>query len=388
MKNISKTISNSLKTAIFGTLLVFSSCKKDEPIPALVLPTTYNNITFVANATTQTNVVNQLVALTTEAKKGRSFFNSMTKATLDNLFTTGNPSLASVATTYYKGKIEGTNGFFDEINKANGGSFYTPAAPNGTSQGGVYGTGTSAYLFDENGLEMEQMIEKGLFGAVLYKHATDLIAGNITESTADQLLAVFGGTPSFANSGSNNVATEVRDRAMANYAARRDKNDGNGYYSQMKMQFIKLQTAVKAGANYNKERDEALAEIKLLWEKVNAATVINYCHAVVSTLSTTTTTDNQKAAALHAYGECVGFIHGFRTISQSQKKITDAQIDEVLVLLNAPYNGTATSYKFVTDAVNELPKLTQIITKLQAIYGFSTQDIEDFKSNWVTVQNR
>ncbi len=388
MKNIfSKTISNSLKTAIFGTLLVFSSCKKDEPIPALVLPTTYNNATFVANTTTQTNVVNQLVALTNEAKKGRNLINSMTKANLDNLFTTGTPSLASLATTYYKSKIEGTNGFFDEITKASN-NLYVPAAPTGTSQGGVYGTGSSAYLFDENGLEMEQMIEKGLFGAVLYKHATDLIAGNITESTSDQILAILGGTPSFANSGSTNVAVEIRDRGMANYAARRDKNDGNGYYSQMKTQFIKLQTAVKAGANYNKERDEALAEIKILWEKVNASTIINYCHAVISTLSATTVTDNQKAAALHAYGECVGFVHGFRTISQSQKKITDGQIDEVLVLLNAPYNGIPTSYKFVTDAVNELPKLTQIITKLQVIYGFSAQEVEDFKSNWVTIQNR
>ncbi len=387
MKNISKNISNSLKTAIFGTLLVFSSCKKDEPIPALVLPTTYNTATFVANTATQTNVVNQLVALTNEAKKGRSVINSMTKANLDNLFATGNPSLASLATLYYKGKLEGTNGWFDEITKASN-NLYAPATPNGTSQGGVYGTGSSAYLFDENGLEMEQMIEKGLFGAVLYKHATDLIAGNITESTSDQLLAIFGATPSFANSGSTNVAVEIRDRAMANYAARRDKNDGNGFYSQMKTQFIKLQAAVKAGANYNKERDEALAALKLTWEKVNAATIINYCHAVVSALSATTTTDNQKAAALHAYGECVGFTHGWRTIPQTQKKITDTQIDEVLVLLNAPYNGTPTSYKFITDAINELPKLTQIITKLQAIYGFSTQEVEDFRSNWVTVQNR
>jgi hypothetical protein len=59
-----------------------------------------------------------------------------------------------------------------------------------------------------------------------------------------------------------------------------------------------------------------------------------------------------------------------------------------LALLNAPTNGTATSFKFITDPANELPKLQQIITKLQQIYGFTTQEIEDFKKNWVAEQNR
>ena len=58
------------------------------------------------------------------------------------------------------------------------------------------------------------------------------------------------------------------------------------------------------------------------------------------------------------------------------------------MLLNAPYNGTPTSYKFATDPANELPKLTTIIGKLQAKYGFSNQQEEDFKNNWVAVQGR
>ena len=377
----------TLSVLSFVLLQVFSSCKKDDTIPALIIPSAYDNATFVANATAQTNVVNQLNALTTEAKKGRISTNQLSKSNLDNLFTTGNPSLANVITPYFKGKLEGTNGWFDEIAKASNNA-YVLGAPTAGAQGGVYGTGSSAYLFDENGLEMEQLIEKGQFGATLYKHATDLTDGNITLATADQLLAIFGATPSFANSGSNVVAVEIRDKAMANYAARRDKNDGNGFYSQMKAQFIKLQAALKAGEKYNKDRDEALAALKLTWEKVNAATIINYCHAVVTTLSATTTTNDQKAAALHAYGECVGFTHGWKTIPQKHKKITETQIEEVLTLLNAPYNGTPTSYKFVTDAVNELPKLTQIITKLQGIYGFSDAEVESFRNNWVTVQNR
>lgn len=370
---------------VVAAIVFAMACKKkDTPRPDLQLPANYDGTNFATNAATQRNVLSQLSALTAEAQRGRNAANTVTKAALDNLFNTGNPSLANVITTYFKGRLEGTGGWFDELAKASGNT-YTPAPPSG-GQGGVYG----GYLFDENGLEIEQLIEKGQFGATLYKHATDLIAaGNFTEATADQLLGIFGATPNFANSGSNNVAAEVRDRAMANYAARRsDINDNNSLYVQMKNQFIKLQAAIRAGAAYNKERDEAIAAIKLTWEKINAATVINYCHSTIATLSQTNPTDAQKGSALHALGEAIGFIHGFRTIPQNHKKITDAQIDELLTLFNAPQNGTPTCYLFVTDAVNQLPKLSQAINKLKDIYGFSTTEIEAFKINWVNQQGR
>ena len=59
-----------------------------------------------------------------------------------------------------------------------------------------------------------------------------------------------------------------------------------------------------------------------------------------------------------------------------------------LTLLNAPVGGTPQSYLFVTDALNQLPKLQQVIAKLKNLYGFSDQEIEDFKKNWVKEQGR
>ncbi|HRI60058.1 MAG TPA: hypothetical protein PK228_10055, partial [Saprospiraceae bacterium] len=115
-------------------------------------------------------------------------------------------------------------------------------------------------------------------------------------------------------------------------------------------------------------------------------TIINYLYAVISKLSATNPSDADIASALHSYGETVGFTHGFRTLDN--KKITDTEIDELLTLLNAPATGTPTSYKFATDPLNELPKLTQVIAKLQSIYGFTAQELEDFKKNWVAEQNR
>lgn len=376
---------NLLLTGVLA-LGMLNSCKKDDNTndkTPLTIPTEYDSSTFNANTSTQIALISQLSALTAEAQKGRNANNTVSSSELENLFNTGTLALSSEITSYYKNKLEGEPGWFNKLAQASG-KTWIPATPDANTTGGVYG----GYLFDAYGVEPEQLIEKGQFNATLYNHAVKLMSGNISLETVDQLVAIFGAKPAFANSGSNNVDAAIRDRAMANYAARRDKNDGKGMYAQIKKSFITLQAAVKAGSTYNPERDKALKDIQILWEKINAATVINYCHAPISGLSGTNPTEAQIGAALHAIGEGIGFIHGFKTINPQFRKITDAQIDEILELFNAPANGTASTYKFATDAVNELPKLVQAIAKLQSIYGFTPQEIEDFKSNWVNVQQR
>lgn len=365
--------------------LVFSSCKKDEPEeePELKIPSSYNGQNFETNAADQLTLVQQLIDLSTAMKVGRTSGNVVAKSDLDNLFNIGSPSLGDEVTNYFKNRIEGTGGWFDELANASGNN-WTPQAPDGMSEGGTF----EGYLFDENGVEIEQLVEKGQFGATLYNHATQLMSGNITSATVDQLLAVFGARPSFANSGSSNVSADVRDRALANYGARRDKNDGNGMYTKLKKEFIKLQTYVKEGAEYNAERDNALEAIQTLWEKINAATVINYCHSPIAKLSQTNPSDADVSSALHAIAEGIGFIKGFKTINPAYRKITDTQIDAILTLFNAPDDATATVYTFATSPQTELSKLEQIITDLKGIYGFSTQEIEDFKTNWVAAQGR
>jgi hypothetical protein len=175
---------------------------------------------------------------------------------------------------------------------------------------------------------------------------------------------------------------------MANYAARRDKNDGNGIYTDFKKAAIALRAYIIGGTSFNAKRDQELKNLKTAWEQANAATIINYCHAAIDKFSMTSPTNADIASGLHAYSEGVGFVWGWKTIAQQHKIITDAQIDEILVLLNAPADATPTSYTFVTDAVNQVPKLQTVISKLQSIYSFSNQDIEDFKRNWVADQGR
>lgn len=362
-----------------AVLLLALSCEDDERSP-LEIPSAYEGANFSTNAAQELALQAQLSALSSEAKKGRTSGAVVAEEDLLALFEAGNPSLKTVASSYYAGKISTSGGFAAQLALASGGT-YTLGEPLG--EGGVYG----AYLLDENGIEPEQLIEKGLFGAAFYHRATTLAEGTLTAATADQLVALYGAHPDFPNT--NNAQTAVNpDKFLASYAARRDKNDGTGLYTQAKNGFIKLQAALKAGDAYQTEQEEALESIFDAWEKANAATVINYCHAAISKFSATNPSVDDLASGLHSYSEGVGFLHGLRNSNSRFRRISDAEIDALLVLMNAPYDGVPTSYKLATDGINELPKLSQAITTLQSIYGFSDQDIEDFKKNWVAEQGR
>ena len=364
-------------TLLLAAFSLLTSCVKNKP---LVVPEKYDGSNFEKNTTAEATIRANMVALANAMKKGDTQGVLVDFATLSNLYKSGNPSLESITTAYYSAKIAGTGNWLDELAKASGGT-YKLGAPIGN--GGVY----VKRLLDENGLELTQMVDKGLYAAAMYNEAIRIMQEPATAATSDRLLSLWGAHPNFPNT--NTAAnTTTPDAFTALYAARRDRNDGAGLYLATKKALITLQAAIKAGDDYQEERNGALADFRSLWEKAVFATVINYCHAATSKLSSTDLTDAIRASALHDYSEVVGFIHGWRTIDTKYRIISDAQIDELLVLLNAPYNGAPASYKFASDPVNELPKFTQVINKVKALYTFSDQEILDFKENWISKQGR
>ncbi|NCP85272.1 MAG: hypothetical protein GW823_10365 [Bacteroidetes bacterium] len=375
-----KSHQSSVIVYLFNIVLVLSLSNCSNENKTLSIPKNYDATNFTTSAATELSILNQLDVLVSEMKKGRSIENVLLKNVLQNLYEEGSPSLADITTSYYDSKIIGETGFFAELEKASGNAYH-PSTPNET--GGVYG----AYLFNPYGLEIEQQVEKGIFSSACYNHFLNLSKSGITSETVHQMLAITGANSSFPSS-NNSAKHENPDRFAAVYMARRDKNDGNGFYSTLKKELIRLQAAVNEGSDFNDERDEAIENIKQAWEKAIMATVINYSYAAVATLSSTNPTEAQKASALHAYGEAVGFLHGWKTIPQTDKIITDSQIDGLLTVLNASTNSSAASYLFVTDPTNQLPKLLQVISQIKDIYDFSSDDLEAFKKNWVSEQSR
>jgi hypothetical protein len=364
---------------IFVSIFGFS-CKKDEGTKKqLVIPTVYNSSLFQINTTKETSILNQIEAVVGEIEKCQSPARTTTYPTLLNLYNIENPILTQIGSAEFDGKIQSPNGWLYKASLASGKS-YSPIDSNGN--GGVYG----GYLFDENGLDMAELVEKTMFGSVIYKHGTDLMAGTITTATVDQLIAILGSNPGFPNTSSSKVPKP--DVFMAKYVARRDKNDGSGFYSQLKTNFFKLQAAVQGGSDFYKERDEAIVAIRQVWEKAMAATVVNYCKTVQSTLSNTNLTEAQKASALHSLTEAIGFTYGLKGVATGRKVISDDQIKQLLVLFNYSETGKSTCYRFALQPEKELPKLEQAVSLIKSIYGFTDQEISDFSKNWINEQGR
>ena len=373
MKNIIKNITVALFIAT-----TFVACKKDKE--DLQIPDSYNGSTFEANTTQEYEIRSQLKTLTDEMKKGRVNGVTVDASTLNDLYSAGTKSLSSITISQYNAQIPA---LFNELAAASGGTYDATLPVSG--QGGTYG-GSSKYLFDENGVELEQLVEKGLFGAALYNYtASQILTGDVDQAKLDKALALFGANPSFANS-SDGSKHQNPDVFGAVYAARRDDNSGNGIYLTVKKNFIKAQAAIKAGSDYNEERDEAVAEILLNWEKALAATVINYSFDGISRLSSTTPDDAYRAGALHSLGEGVGFAGGLKFIAR--KKIKDSTIDAVLTKLKYPYGGPGTMHEFVKNPAQTVADLQEIVNLLKQEYGFSDVEVESFKKNWVAEQQR
>jgi hypothetical protein len=353
------------------------SCDDDDnpTSPTLDIPTTYISANYDANSVTEKGVRDGLGELSSAMKAGRSGA-TVNTSDLTSKFAT----VRSITTLYYAGKVDN---WLTEIANASGGQYNSAAMPSGNGQGGVLGS----YLLDENGIELEQLVEKGLFGAALYSHALSVMTelqATPNPDNVDKIVQIWGAHPSFQNS---DKAENNKDVFAAKYAARRDKNDGNGYYTKVRDALIKAKAAA-GDASFNTELTEAIADIKLNWEKSQMATVINYCQAAISKLSATSLDDAARGSGLHSYSEGVGFLHGWKTIPQSDKVITDAQIDELLGLMLAPHNSAATSYRFLLEPTTTLPQLQQVIDRLQTIYSFTDQEITDFEKNWVNEQSR
>lgn len=354
--------------SIIIATLVMTSCSKDEvKIDPLVIPTAYEATTFATNTAPEILLRADYVAFENEIKKARTKGTVVEAATLNASFA---KSISGLSTAYYKTLVPAINEKIAKASKANA-VYLLGKTPAENGVGGVAG----AYIFDEKGLDLEQVISKGLFGAFHYNQGVVLLASP-TQANLDKAIYYFGANPLFPNTNNANKSTSP-DVYLANYVARRTKGSG-GIYLDVKAGFIKAQAAVKAGSSYNKDRDEAIEAILLGWEKGNAATIINYFNDVYTKLSIVPATDANRIGGLHSMGEAIGFLGGFKGISK--KKITDAQIDELLAKMENPS-------KFVGNQA-EVEKILELSKSLQGIYGFTAQDMLDFKGNWVTLEER
>jgi len=342
----------------------------DDVIPDLEIPTTYTSASFDSNVTDENTVVDGLSAMTSAANAAEA------DAQMNMVAPITYPStLSTVTLPSYRSLIE--DWLVELVAAANSPTpFQNPGlgnTPGDGEDGGLLGT----RLLDENGLELEQMVQKGSFGAALYNHAITVINGDLSSSAAiDKLVEIHGTDVDF-----DVTATT----AAATYSRRRSNLDAQtGLFFDIKTNLITAKAAIEAGSDYDDVRDQALADYLLNWEKSNFATVIYYANATKNQLqdaagiSDPTEQAEALGNALHAYAEGVAFAHGFRGVSQ--KQITDAEIESILEKLLAPAGGTPESFRFLNE-VSLIANLDEVIDDIQAIYGFTDAEVTSFFVN-------
>ena len=336
----------------------------DEPAPQLEIPTEYVSASYNTNVTAENTVITELSTMTSAANDAEANAQGTTPvAAIDYPSTLSAVTLPSYRTLVQDWLVELVNSANSSTGFQNPGTG-TPA--NG-EEGGLLGT----RLLDENGLELEQMVQKGSFGAALYNHALTVINGDLSDASAiDKLVEIHGTGPSFDPGSTTAAATYSRRRS--------NQTTETGFFYDIRTSLITAKAAIEGGNTFNTERDQALADYLLAWEKSNFATVIYYCNATKVQLQAAGDNEEALGNAMHAYAEGVGFTHGFRGISN--KSITDAQIDSILELLLAPAGETPESYRFLNDATL-LNNLDQIIDDIQGIYGFTDAEVTSFFVN-------
>lgn len=356
--------------------ILISSCSGDSPVTktSLNVPENYDAGTYSASTQGIYTMRTDFEGLIKKLKGAREKSVTLTYEELANLYA----PLQPLTMPAFDPAVET---LLQSAAASSGKDFDAMTDPQNNTSGGVYG----GYLFDKYGRCIDETFQKGMYAALLYYQALESISDGVSAIDIDKLVALFGASPSFPNT---NMASENADVFCASYAAQRDKNDGRGLYTQMKRALITAQAAEKAGSEYLDELNAAIGEAKSVWERSMMATAISYLYSVMAKLSATDIDEASRASAMHSYGEASGILYGWRFLSASQRIAPDVQLDEVLSLIGMPRNQEPAIYVLWQQSYAELPKLETSIRKLQAIYGFTDAELEDFKTNWVSAQGR
>lgn len=341
-----------------------------------VTPGTWSAPAFATNAATALALRSQLDTLVGDATMRGAETETVVVDELADLtgpYEAGTPSLSDTVVTEIDAIIDDAFADFVALVTAgpqdlvdNNGN-WTPGA-----SGGIYGT--SSRGINTGGLEVRQIVDKGLFGgAVLYKYALEQTEGTITEATIDAIAAAWG-TDATLNS-------ENRTDS-ANYSF------GMGFHAEI-AQALTDAKAYAADADCTAERDAALVTAFRTWEQALIARTVFYANAA-STKLAAATMDDDWASALHELAEGLGLAIGFYhlphptsgPLSGAGRVITDADIEAMMTALgvNLADLSASTTGAFVENPAGFATGVTTVEARVMTVYGLTQAEVEAYRA--------
>lgn len=347
---------------LFLSISIFTACDKDEEPIILDVPTTYNfdNVSYSGQQTR--------LAMFSEMKTYMKTANVVGGAELDeskllamyaNDDANAGWSQAYDITKQLKSKtFEPVQSDFEAVlSRMAAASKSTVAGEEGVAGVIESNDGAKKYLIDENGLDLPQVFEKSLMGALLYYQATSVYFGadkmnvdneEVTDGKGTTMEHHWDEAFGYLGVPTDFPATTDGMFFWGDYANKREAVLGN---SQAIMNaFLKGRAAISQ--KQLDKRDEAIVEARAEWELISVASALHYLNVGIAEF-------DDKAIALHGLSEAIGFIYSLQF--NEGKKITNAQVSELLTLVAGSddfanmnlYNTTVANLQSAKDKLSE-----------------------------------
>ncbi|MDG1334301.1 MAG: DUF4856 domain-containing protein [Crocinitomicaceae bacterium] len=335
-----------MKTLIISSLLLvtvvtISSCKKGCTDPTAInydekakkddntcqfeesytVPTTYSFMDASGNSTVsysgQTERLDQLSEMVVLMKTGTSTV--LDAQVLKDMFSNengnGNGNFSFTSTKQLKNKCFTVDqGLFETFMDALAIASVDNANTASDGVAGTLSSGSSTYLFDENGVEHVQVIEKGLMGAVFLNQALNVYFGSgkmdVDNTTAvdvaagdyytamehhfDEAFGYFGVDTDFPST--------VPDRFWGKYCNNQDALLNSN--ADMMNCFLRGRAAISA--NELTDRDQTILALRKEWEEISAYQAIDYIDGAIANFGT------DDAKFLHELSEAYAFAWNLR----------------------------------------------------------------------------
>ncbi len=215
----------------------------------------------------------------------------------------------------------------------------TTSGSNGVAGIVTSGDGAKKYLFDANGMEPVQMIEKGLMGSCFYRSGTSVYL-SLSKMDVDNETIVDGKDyttmqhhwdESFGYLGAPTdlSAANISDYSGLRYWGKYAKKAHEGNLNTVD-NIMSAYIAGRAAIN-NKDydrRDEEIANIQKEWEMILVTTAIHYLNGAISDFA-------DDAKRNHQLSESYAFISGLKY--NAVKSITETEIDQVITSLGTNF---------------------------------------------------
>jgi hypothetical protein len=301
-------------------------------------------------------------------------------AQLTTPFEEGDPSLASVTPPGYAAVIE--NAFADFVALAGAGP-QDLINPQGEWQpgavGGLFAPGKDVRGVNAGGLEIRQLVDKGLFGAAFYNYALGLTEGAITPATIDDIAAAWG-----SNEALGTGEDELDD--SAGYAFEM------GFHAAMAEALTAAKTYA-ADESCAAELEESLVTFFRAWEQSMVARTIYYANAASGILAEAppgADGDVEKLDALHELAEGIGLTLGFLGLEDpasgplagAGRLLTDEDIEAMMISLGvdvADLNASTTG-TFVADPAAIATGVEEFEGTATLVFDLSEADLESYRT--------